>query len=516
MSQSRTQRVLKNARISAGFYLLAIFLAFFSRKIFLECLGADYVGLTGTLSNILGYLNLAELGIGSALVFNLYKPVFDGDEGRIRSMVSFYGWFNRRIGLFIVGAGVLFSLFLPLMFGDAQVSLPLVFFAFYVILGSSVLGYFVNYRQILLFADQRHYLVDSINQGVGIVKTLTQIYVTLKTGSYYAWIIIEGVYGVVQCIVLNNRINRVYPWLRCSVRQGAADRHEYRSIMLTTRKVFVHKIKDFFLTQNDQFIVFIFLSLKMVAYYGNYVMIVTRLFGFITHLFSGTEAGVGHLLAQNHKPRIIEVFWELTAVRYFIAGVICFVLYHLMTPFITVWLGEEYVLANGVMILLVVNLFIMISRGTVDDFNSAYGNYGDTWAAWVELGLNVSVTLIGGYFWGLYGILLGKTAGLLTIIVFWKPYYLFSRGFGMAYNEYWRHAGRNLAAVILSWVVGGFVVGCIGIDPCESIGWWIVAAMVYTLLISVVLLGSITLMCKGGNELFHRFARFYRRMGAGE
>lgn len=513
MTDSRTHRVLKNAKIGAGFYLLAILLGFFSRKIFLDCLGADYVGLTGTLLNILGYLNLAELGFGSAVIFNLYKPIFNGNRSEINALISFYSYINRKIGFFIVIAGILFSLFFPLIFNSANISLPVVFFAFYVILGSSVISYFLNFRQIILFADQRNYLYDAINQSACVAKTLTQIFVTLKTGNYYAWVAIEGIYAIIISVILNNRITKYYPWLKCSAKEGKKVKGEFGNIILTTRKVFVHKIKDFFLTQNDQFIVFLFLSLKTVAYYGNYVMITTRIIGLINHIFAGTESSVGNLIVQNNREQIMKVFWELNAVRYFIAGVTGFALYHLMTPFISVWLGDQYILSNGIMILLVLNLFIMIIRGSVDDFNCAYGNYGDTWAAWGELGINLTITIAGGYFWGLYGILLGKTAALITIIVFWKPYYLFSKGFKESYISYWRYNIGYIFAIAVAWISGGFITDIMAPDPYESFGGWIISAIFYTLTISSILFLIIAFTCHGGHDLVNRFFKIPRHFG---
>lgn len=504
---SRLTQVLKNAKVNSAFYLTGILLAFISRKVFLECLGDEYVGLTGTLTNILGYLNLAELGFGSALIFNLYKPLYNNDRNKINDLVSFYGYFNRRIGIFILLAGTLFSFFIPLIFTDADISTAVVFFAFYVILISSTLGYFLNYRQILLFADQRAYIFNAVTQSGTIVKTIVQIVVSIRTGNYYAWVAIELLFALILSVVLNRKIRHTYPWLSASVKTGKLLRQHFAPVMATTRKVFVHKVKDFLLMQNDQFIVFIFLSLKMVAFYGNYVMIISRLFTFITHLFAGTESGIGNLIAENNQERLRKVFWELTAVRYLIAGIVCYGLYNLITPFVSLWIGDEYILDNGIVALLVFNLFIMISRGTVDDFNSAYGHYDDTWAAWVELSLNIGITVLGGYFLGLYGILLGKTASLITIVIFWKPYYLYSKGLRLPYSLYWKGTLPYLLSCIAAVVCASYITDLIGVDPYESFVKWIAAGMCHTLLFAIAYFGLIVGFCPGGSNLLDRILK---------
>ena len=106
MAESRVHKSILNAKINLIFYFITLFLSFFSRKIFLDCLGDDFVGLTGTLSNLLDFLNLAELGIGAAIGTVLYKPLFDQDHEKINEIVSVFGYFYRKVGWVILCAGI--------------------------------------------------------------------------------------------------------------------------------------------------------------------------------------------------------------------------------------------------------------------------------------------------------------------------------------------------------------------------------------------------------------------------
>ena len=255
--------------------------------------------------------------------------------------------------------------------------------------------------------------------------------------NYYIWIVIELVFAILYSIILNKKIDKIYPWLKTNIKIGNTKRKQYPEIIQYTRQIFIHKLKDFLLTQSDQLFIFAFVSLKMVAYYGNYVLIIGRLTQLFATTLDSIGAGVGNLVAEGNRTKILNVFWELMFVRYLIAGVIVFSIYHLITPLICLWLGHEYILDQLILVLLLLNLFIMITRGTIDMFNGAYGNYGDIWAAWTEGGINLSVTVIAASFWGISGILLGKILSLLPIIVFWKPYYLFKSGFMERYRLYW-------------------------------------------------------------------------------
>ena len=129
----------------------------------------------------------------------------------------------------------------------------------------------------------------------------------------------------------------------------------------------------------------------MVAYYGNYTLIISRLGNLFSTVLGSMEASVGNLVAEGNKKKIIEVFWEMTTIRHFVAGFLCFTIYHFIEPFISLWLGPEYVMTKDILILLIINLYIGASRTSVDMFNSTHGLFADTWSAWVELFMEMSM-----------------------------------------------------------------------------------------------------------------------------
>ena len=405
--ESRTHKSLLNAKVNLTFYLLSLLLSFFSRKMFLDHLGADFIGLTGTLGNILGFLNLAELGVGASVSYALYQPIAKGNREEISRIVSVFGCLYRFIGCFVLAAGIIVSAFFPLMFQHTIFELGIIYFAFFSLLTSSLIGYFINYRSILLYADQKNYVVTAYFQTAILIKTLVQMGLVCYTANLYLWVSIELVYSFIHATILNWKIRQTYPWLTASAAVGNRVRSQYPEIVQKTKQVFVHKIKDFLLQQSDQIMIFAFVSLKMVAYYGNYTLVIGRLTMLFTTMMGGIVAGVGNLIAEGDKEKIQRVFGEMLFTHYVIAGIVVFAIYQGIQPFIYLWLGQEYLLSHPILILLLVNAFIMLSRGTVDTFNMAYGNYHDIWSAWVEAGINISVTIFSCIQWGVAGVLIG-------------------------------------------------------------------------------------------------------------
>ncbi len=461
----RVHKSLLNAKVNLIFYFLSLFFAFFSRDIFLKCLGAEFIGLTGTLGNILGYLNLAELGVGSAISFFLFKPLQSHDREKINEIISVFGYLYRKIGQFILLAGILVSCFFPFIFAKEEIGMGIIYFAFYSFLGSSLIGYFINYRQILLTADQKNYVVAVYFQSANLVKIALQIFLAYYYRNLYVWVAIEFLFGVIGCMVLNWKISKEYPWLKTDVQSGRSLLKKYPEILTNTKRVFVHKIKDFLLTRSDEIMVYAFVSLKMVAYYGNYTMIVTKLSLLFTSALDGVNAGVGNLVAEGDKKNMLKVFWELMVIRQFIAGLMCCALYFLMEPFIVLWIGEKYVMEHAILVLLLVYLYIAQSRGVVDMYNHAHGLYADTWSAWVELVLNIGITISVALQYGIIGILLGKIVSTFVIVILWKPYYLFSQGFKLPVGMYWRGTIRYYLIFVVSFGMSWGVSSVMSIRP---------------------------------------------------
>lgn len=437
MSQeSRVKKSLLNARVNLIFYFLTLALSFFSRKIFLDCLGADFVGLTGTLQNLLGFLNLAELGIGSAIGYVLYKPLFDHDEAKINEIISVFGYLYRWIGRIILGAGCILACFLPLIFPDTQFELGIIFFAYFSFLASSLIGYFANYKQTLLGADQKNYVVTAYFQTATIVKTLIQMASAYYTGSYYLWVVIELVFGVIYSFILNWKINQVYPWLRSEVKQGKLLFKKYPEVMKYTKQLFVHQLGSFAQYQITPFLVYAFTSLTTVACYGNYTLILDKLSIFIRNFLGSTRAGVGNLIAEGNKEKIMEVFYELLVCRMFVAGFVCILPYFLMDSFISLWIGKEYVLDKIVLLLMLLNILTVYLGDATEQFIYGYGLFWDVWSPIIRIIILILSAIVGGLYWGLPGVLSGSILGQSIVTCIWKTYLLFHWGFKESIRPY--------------------------------------------------------------------------------
>ena len=226
----RVQRSVMNMKVGILFYFLTLLLAFFSRRVFLNCLGAEFIGLTGMLYNILSYLSVAELGIGTSIVVFLYKPLQEDNHVKINEVMSMLAFLYRCIGFIIGGLGVLVSLFFPWWFDNVTIGLPLVYFAFYSFLASSMVGYVFNYRQLLVSANQKQYLVNAYFQTIGIVQSIIQILLAYYYKNLYLWVVVGFFFTIIGCIVFNYRIQQIYPWLKINLAEGRRNLQKYPEV----------------------------------------------------------------------------------------------------------------------------------------------------------------------------------------------------------------------------------------------------------------------------------------------
>ncbi|NAS30169.1 sugar transporter [Flavobacteriaceae bacterium R38] len=435
---SRVKNTILNARINLIFYIASTFVAFFTRRIFLEYLGDEFIGLTGTIQGILGFLNLAELGIGTAIGFTLYKPLYEKDREEINRIISLFGFLYRKVGLFILSAGVLISFLFGIIFSGTSFSLLLIYYCFFAFLASSLIGYFLNYHQSLLNADQKEYILAGYLQSANLIRQLLQALLAIYFKNLYLWISLELIFSIIYSIIIRYKIKKVYPWLILNQKNDKSILKRYPKVITKIKQLFIHKISTFVTFGTDQLLIFALVNIQSVAFFGNYNLIFTQIGNLVNRLFSGTAASIGNLVAENNISQIQKVFWEMMGIRFFIAGSLFINLFFLVDYFIAIWLGDKYILDNSIILLMLINFFMVNIRAPIDNFIAAYGLFSDTWAPLTQLTINLIVSLIFGYYWGISGIMLGTVVSMFSIVILWKPYYLYSLGFKKSVlKNYW-------------------------------------------------------------------------------
>ena len=489
---SRISYSLKNVKVSLVFYMLVLGLNFFSRRIFLESLGTELVGLSDTVMSYIGFLNLAEMGISVAIANVLYGPLFRGDREQITEIVSLLGWLFRLVGMVIGVAGLAFAAAIPWVFAKEiadGLEVGVIYAAYLTFLTTTLLSYLVNYKQNLLTADQKGYVVTRVFNLSLIGKVLLQMALLKWCGAgYLTWLALEVVFGAVFAVWLEAVVRRVYPWLRSSPATGRGLVRKYREVFAGAKRIFAHRIAGMVLVQSDTLVISQFLSLSAVTFYKNYAIIIGRVTTFVTGALQNSYAGVGNLVAEGDRKKIRLVFWQFNAMYFWIGGTLAFSFYRLINPFIQLWLPpEQYELYSSPVVLLAVGtLFIGVVRQTVQYFLNAYGLYHDVWAAWTEAGLNVALSIWGCIRFGIPGVVLGTFVSTGLAMLVWKPYFLYKRGFREPSGEYWITILKYLAVLAASWLLTTWTAGLGWLPDIDSWGGWLTHAVTLPILYAMI------------------------------
>ena len=508
--ESRVKKTMLNAKINLICYFTSFITAFFTRKILLDHLGAEFIGFTGTVGSLLSFLNLAELGIGTAIGYVLYKPIADGDRSKINEIISVFGYLYRIIGLTILSLGIVGSLFLPLIFPNTGIPLGVICFAFYAYLAASMIGYFVNYRAALLSADQRNYIVTGYFQITTTSRVILQMVLAIYFASFYIYLAIELICGIINAIILNWKIDQTYPWLKSEIRQGKKVLRKYPEIIKYTKQIFAHKVGGLVQGQLTPFLIYSFVSLPMVALYTNYTILTQKLEGLISGVINSTGAAIGNLIAEGNKEKILQVFKELLAIRIFIASIASACIYTFASKFIGIWLGNEYILGDAIVAMVAYLSGLGIARGVLDQFCFGCGLFADIWAPYAESAIMVTFAVAGGYFYGLPGVLCGPLVSNIAIIYIWKPYYLFSRGFKLSVLQYWKLFAINISATAIAIGLTAFIFGRFIQDHISTSNWGglIASGVIYTIIIVTITFISYYTISAGFRDFVHRSKLF--------
>lgn len=505
---SRTTKSIHNSVVAMIFLVLTLLLQFVSRKVFLNYLGTEILGLNTTLTNLLQFLNLAELGIGAAVGFSLYKPLANESYTVINEIVTFHGKLYRRIATGILIGGVVMAAFFPLIFKKMDLPLWYAYASFGVLLLSALIGYYVNYRQIVLSSAQMDYKIQVATVPWNLTKLVAQIAAMYYLPwPYESWIILELVFSLISAYSLHRVTRRTFPDLESTTHTFAELKAKYRELLVKIRQLFFHRIGSFVLTQFSSIIIYAYISLTTLALYGNYMLVGTGLVRLCTAMFNSMSAGVGNLVAEGDDKHILQVFRELLSLRLAFVGTILYVLMLCFQALITLWIGPEYLFAYSTVVLIVATLFITLTRDVVGQFVNAYGLFSDIWAPVTEAALNIGLSVLFGWKFGLNGIVFGVLVSLVLVIGIWKPYYLFSRAFHLSVWRYWADWSRNVAAIACAGLSAFYVTSLfLRINPSDGWGALILFALIQAAFFVIFVIIFMMLFRTGFKLFLYRLA----------
>ncbi|KGR76414.1 lipopolysaccharide biosynthesis protein [Ureibacillus manganicus] len=420
----RIKNSLLNYSTGIAIQLITLILSFVSRTIFINTLGVSYLGVNGLMINVMSMLSIAELGIGTAITFSLYKPLATKDTYKISLLMNFYKKAYTIIGIAIFLAGMILLIFIDIIVKDPGDIGDLWFIMFLYVIQTSF-PYFINYKVTLLKADQKEYQLGVINLFFTILTSVSQILVLIITHNFILYLISNIIILFIQTVYINFIVTRMYPILNVRVTEKLPI-DELKKINKNIKAMVLHKIGSFSIHSTDNILISAFISVKVVGFYSNYTMIINAINSFITLFFNSIAASMGNLIATESNHRKLEVFKVTNFIAFWIYSFASISFLNLLNPTIELWLGKEYLLSIEIILLVLINFYLTGMRMSIETVKSAAGLYDvDKFSPLIQSAVNLVFSIILVQEVGLIGVFIGTIISSLVLPTWQKPYLVY-------------------------------------------------------------------------------------------
>lgn len=459
--------------------------SFIVRTIFIKTLGQELLGLDGLFTNILSLLSLAELGFSTAISFSLYEPLAKKNHKKISQIIVYFKKIYRKIAILIMGMGLLLIPFLPFIVKDYTID-NTIYIIYLLYLVNTASSYLLSYSCVLMEADQKNYKLTPIRLGFDFLTYALQLIVLLLYKNFILYLVIQLIIRFIQRVITNNYIQKHYPDINFKENLDIEEQDK-KEIKTNIKGIIFHRIGDYAVNSTDNILISSIVSIAVTGIYSNYLAITSIFKNLISTIISATTSSFGNLNVTENEETKRNVFNLLNFLSYFVSGTIVIGIYFCINPFITLWVGESYVLNNIITIVICINLYLAcILFPIVAVKNSTGLYYVDRYIPIVQAIINLVVSILLGMKIGLLGILLGTTISSVLTVNVTKPYIIYKHVFHYSSKEYYFKTLKNIAIIVLTIVLVQFLLKFISIGNL----WltFIINGIVSILLYSIIFL----------------------------
>lgn len=430
---SRTSNIARNVVVTIITQILLLFFAFVNRTFFIKLLGEEYLGLDGLFTSLLTIFSLAELGIGNALIFSLYKPIAENNVSRCQQYLTLYDKAYRWIIGIIITVGLCIIPFLKTIVNTDLNSIGVNLYVVYILfLLNTVSSYFLAHRQAVLIINQRQSTVSIYQTTTKFVVYIFECMALLVFSSYYIFLLIRVVGNYVVAILLSQEAKRKYPDL-CLLNKEHFPAVELRRIKKNVYALFIRRVGGVVLASTDNIVINSYISLGMVGIYSNYVLIVSSIQAVTTQMMSAMTASIGNFVATQTKNDSELAFELYTFITYLVYGFcsVCFIV--IVNKFIFLLWGPEYLLSKWALYLIVLNFFFYGFQSAINVFRDTTGLFVQgKYRSLVSAFVNVAASIILVKYWGIEGVILGTIVSRVLVSAWYDPYILYKYFFNQS------------------------------------------------------------------------------------
>ena len=452
-----------NFLANEGSHFLNIILSFLCRTVFLNILSKQYLGVNGLFGNILTVLSLAELGIGTAMIFHIYQPIANEDIVLQRQLMNMYKKLYRYVAIVISVAGLALLPFLQYLI-KGNTDIPGLKIIYLLYLFNTVSSYFFCYKRAIIDAHQKMYVGTIISTVFTMIQFCLQMLVLVAFKSFLIYLLVQIVCNVLTNVVIAWKANQMYPFLKEDTKSMPPVEVK-KSVYKNIGAMFIHRLGGVVVNDTDNLIMSAFVGIVSVGLYSNYQMIQYSINVALNGVFGAFTASIGNLGAMKEKEKSYRIYKMLNFLGFWLYGFSAVAFIIMYNPFIEVWAGKDYLFPMTIVIAIVVNFYISGMRVVTLTFRDAMGLYWyDRYKPIFEIIINLTASLILVNKIGIVGIFLGTFISTMTTSFWVEPYVTFKHGFEKKVREFFGAYAVYAVTVIgvgsfTYWLCSHFVMG---------------------------------------------------------
>lgn len=486
---SRSTNVIKNTASGIVQRIVAIVIGFLIQVLYIRILGIDYVGVASLFASILSVLSLAELGIGSAITYNLYRPIAECDYKSMSAYVRFYAKAYRVVAYAVLLIGLGIAPFITYIIKDVPNVRENIYIIYLLILMDTVASYLLVYKSTVLIAAQRNRIVTNIQTIFCVVKCMLIATVLIFLKNYYWVLIVSIVVTVVQNLYISFCADRQFPELRRY--KEKLEKEEVRSLFSNVRAMALYKVSGVVLNSADNIILSAKCGTKKVGILSNYNLVINNVYNLILQFYASVSSGVGNLATEGDEAHEYTIFQVLNFISFWIYGFCSVAILILAQPFIELFFGKDLLFGVPIVITLVVDFYIKGMNSPVHAFRNAHGLFTQgRYRPLVMAVLNIILSLILFECIGIIGIFLATILSRLLTQVWYDPWLVYRMVFKKKIGRYFIEYVKEVLILCFGGVVTYAV--CLFIPLNNIVFILVVRALVCTIILNTI----IFLLCR--------------------
>ncbi|PJN91801.1 lipopolysaccharide biosynthesis protein [Bacillus sp. mrc49] len=445
----RIQNSLKNIFFGLTGQFISVFMGFAVRTALIYTLGIEYTGIDGLFSSILIMLSLANLGFDTAIIYSLYKPLANKDIQKIKALMNLYQKAYRMIGLIVFLLGMMLLPFIPNLLHDGKAvdHLNIIYLLFLV---NSVSSYYFVYKQAIIIADQKSYIISKIHNYFIITSNIIQILILLITKNYILLLSFQVVIRIIENVYVVKKVHTLYPYMK-EKNDVHLNREEKKEFYKNLYALFLYKVSGVVINGTDNIIISKYVGIIQVGIYSNYLLIISTLSTFISHIFYSLNSSVGNLVVTEDVEKKYFLFRVIHFANFWIYGLCTLLIWNLINPFIIIWLGEQYIFNKFILLSILLNFLTAGMQNASTTYRQTTGLFNKgKYRPIIAAVINIVVSVILVQFIGISGVFIGTVISRLCTYFWYDPFIIFKYVFKRPVIGYFMRYVTYLMLIIIS------------------------------------------------------------------